>query len=338
MPLIKDIIAHLERIAPPSYQESYDNAGLITGDAATEATGAIVSLDATEAVIDEAIQKGCNLVVAHHPIVFSGLKKINGKNYVEKTIIKAIRNDIAIYAIHTNLDNMHARGVNTRIAEKLGLQQLRILAPKKELRKLTAWLPANATGLLQAALADIHPSLTAHFLEAAETEAQVLASIAFDSAWQREILGAVSPFALSESIGIHSLDSPSPRIGAGMIGELPGEMPELDFLHFLKASMQTGTIRHTPLRNKKVRKIAVCGGAGSFLLPQAIAQGADVYVSADFKYHEFFDANGSIVITDIGHYESEQFTIELLHEIICEKFPTFAALKTNIDTNPVLYL
>ena len=338
MPLIKDIIAHLERIAPPSYQESYDNAGLITGDAGTAATGAIISLDATEAVIDEAVQKGCNLVVAHHPIVFSGLKKINGKNYVEKTIIKAIRNDIAIYAIHTNLDNMHARGVNTRIAEKLGLQQLRILAPKKELRKLTAWLPTNATGLLQAALTDIHPSLTAHFQEAATTEAQVLASIAFDSAWQREILGAVALFALPESIGTHLLDNPSPRIGAGMIGELPREMPELDFLHFLKSGMQTGTIRHTPLRNKNVRKVAVCGGAGSFLLPQAIAQGADVYVSADFKYHEFFDANGNIVIADIGHYESEQFTIELLHEIICEKFPTFAALKTSIVTNPVLYL
>jgi dinuclear metal center YbgI/SA1388 family protein len=338
MPLIKDIIAHLERIAPPSYQESYDNAGLVTGDAGAEATGAIIALDATEAVIDEAIQKGCNLVVAHHPIVFSGLKKINGKNYVEKTIIKAIRNDIAIYSIHTNLDNMHARGVNTSIAEKLGLQQTRILAPKKELRKLTASLPAHAVRLLQEALGQIHPSLTAHFQEAVDTDARVLVHIHFDSAWQREVLEAVSPHALPASIGLQCLDNPSPRIGAGLIGELPREMPELDFLHFLKASMQTGTIRHTPLRNKNVRTVAVCGGAGSFLLPQAIAQGADVYVSADFKYHEFFDANGSLVIADIGHYESEQFTIELLHAIICEKFPTFAALKTRVITNPVLYL
>ncbi len=264
MSTIHDIASHLESIAPLSYQEGYDNAGLITGDASWEVTNILCCLDCTEAVVDEAIQRGCNLVVAHHPIVFKGLKKINGRNYVERTIIKAIKNDVAIYAIHTNLDNVLYRGVNSRIAEKLGLLNSRILSPK-----------------------------------------------------------------------------PSPNgaeIGAGLIGELPSAMEEAHFLEKLKEIMLVGCIRHTWLLGRPIKSVALCGGSGSFLLPAAIACKADIYITGDFKYHEFFDADGHLVIADIGHFESEQFTIDLLHEIISEKFTIFAPLKTSVNTNPVHYL
>lgn len=264
MTTIKAITAHLESIAPPSYQESYDNAGLITGDASWEVTNVLCCLDATEAVVEEAIQRGCNLVVAHHPIVFKGLKRLNGRNYVERTVIKAIKNDVAIYAIHTNLDNVLHRGVNAKIAEKLGLQNTSILLPKVEVS--------------------------------------------------------------------------DPTVGAGLIGELPTAMDETQFLQQLKATMLAGCVRHTKLLGRPIKTVAVCGGSGSFLLPVAIARQADVYVTGDFKYHEFFDAENHLVIADIGHFESEQFTIDLLHEIISEKFTTFAPLKTSVNTNPVHYL
>ncbi len=264
MPTIKAITAHLESIAPSSYQESYDNAGLITGDASWEVKNVLCCLDATEAVIDEAVERGCNLVVAHHPIVFKGLKRLNGRNYVERTVIKAIKNDVAIYAIHTNLDNVLHRGVNAKIAEKLGLQNTSILLPKVEMN--------------------------------------------------------------------------DPTVGAGLIGELPAAMDEAQFLQQLKATMLAGCVRHTKLLGRPIKTVALCGGSGSFLLPVAIARQADVYITGDFKYHEFFDADDHLVIADIGHFESEQFTIDLLHEIISEKFTTFAPLKTSVNTNPVHYL
>ena len=261
---IKEITAHLESIAPLYLQESYDNAGLITGDPNWEVTNVLCSLDCTEAVVEEAVERGCNLVVAHHPIVFRGLKRLNGRNYVERTIIKAIKQDVAIYAIHTNLDNVLYRGVNAKIAERLGLLNTEILLAKPEV--------AN------------------------------------------------------------------PAIGAGVIGELPTAMQEAAFLQWLKQTMLTGCVRHTRLLGKPIQTVALCGGSGSFLLPAAIARRADVYITADFKYHEFFDADGHLVIADIGHFETEQFTIDLLHEIISEKFTTFAPLKTSVNTNPVHYL
>jgi dinuclear metal center YbgI/SA1388 family protein len=263
MPTIKQVTAHLESIAPLNYQEGYDNAGLITGDPSWEVTNILFSLDCTEAVVEEAVQRGCNLVVAHHPIVFKGLKRLNGRNYVERTIIKAIKHDVAIYAIHTNLDNVLYKGVNGKIAEQLGLLNTTILSPKAELN--------------------------------------------------------------------------DPAIGAGVIGELPAAMGEKDFLNLLKGQMRAGCVRHTRLLGRDIKTVAVCGGSGSFLLPNAISRKADAYVTADFKYHEFFDADGYLLLADIGHYESEQFTIDLLHEIIIEKFTTFAPLKTSVNTNPVFY-
>jgi dinuclear metal center YbgI/SA1388 family protein len=259
---IRSIIAHLETIAPTHLQESYDNAGLITGKADWNCTGVLFALDSTQEVIEEAINKGANLVVAHHPIVFRGLKSITGRNYIERTLITAIKHDIAIYAIHTNLDNVLRSGVNEKIAQMLGLQNLSILAPKDE------------TG----------------------------------------------------------------QIGAGVVGYLTESIPETVFLQQLKKTMKAGIVRHTSTIGRAVKKVAVCGGSGSFLLPNAIKAGADVFVTADFKYHEFFDADGQILIADIGHYESEQFTIDLLFSIVSEKFPTFALHLTQCTTNPVQYL
>lgn len=259
---IKDILSILESIAPPHLQESYDNAGLIVGDPEVPVTGVLFCLDSTEAVVNEAVEKGCNLVVAHHPIVFRGLKRLNGANYVERTVMLAIRQNVAIYAIHTNLDNVYHLGVNTKIAERLGLANTRILAPKP---------------------------------------------------------GQVD-------------------IGAGLLGELPTPVSEIEFLQNAKKNLRTNCVRHTALRGKTVRTVAVCGGSGSFLLPEALRAGADAFVTADFKYHEFFDAEGKLVIADIGHFESEQFTIELLHDIVREKFPTFALHLTEVNTNPVFYL
>jgi len=260
--LIQDIISVLEAVAPPHLQESYDNAGLIVGHPQATVKGVLFCLDSTEAIVDEAIERGCNLIVAHHPIVFRGLKRLNGTNYVERTVMQAIRRDVAIYAIHTNLDNIHRQGVNAKIAEKLGLLNTRILLPK------------------------------------AGTAADV---------------------------------------GAGLVGELPASLSEADFLQTVKTAFRAGCVRHTALLQKPVRRVAVCGGSGSFLLPEARRAGAEAFVTADFKYHEFFDADGQILVADIGHYESEQFTIELLHDLVREKFATFALHCTKLSTNPVFY-
>ena len=259
---IADITAFLETIAPLHLQENYDNAGLITGHPDWEVSGVIVSLDAIEAVIDEAVEKGCNLVIAHHPIVFKGLKRINGLHYVERTIIKAIKHDIAIYAIHTNLDNVHQNGVNQKIAEKIGIGQTRVLKPK---------------------MVD------------------------------------------------------KPEIGSGLIGKLPKPMSCMQLLEHVKSVMKCGTIRHTKLLKENVQVVALCGGSGSFLIRDAIKEGAEVYITADVKYHDFFEANDEIMIFDIGHYESEQYTTELLVELLNTKFSTFAAHFTNLNTNPINY-
>ncbi len=260
--IVSDVTDFLETIAPCHLQEPYDNAGLITGQKNWELKGVLISLDTTPDIVDEAVQRGCNMIVAHHPIIFRGLKKINGNNYVERAIITAIKNDIAIYAIHTNLDNVYADGVNQRIASKLNLVNTRILSPK---------------------------------------------------------------------------DLTVPNIGSGMVGELEKAVSTNVFLSFLKKTMQVGCIRHTELIHDQIKTVALCGGSGSFLIANAIGADADIYISADIKYHEFFDADNKIIIADIGHYESEQYTIELLGELLNSKFSNFAAHFTNHNTNPIKY-
>ncbi|MCB0633132.1 MAG: Nif3-like dinuclear metal center hexameric protein [Saprospiraceae bacterium] len=348
---IKEVTTYLEHIAPPVYQESYDNAGLITGSPDTEVMGVLVCLDATEAVMDEAIEQGCNLIVAHHPIVFRGLKKITGRTYVERVIIKAIKYDLAIFAIHTNLDNVFHQGVNSRIAEKLGLIHTRILAPKQVNKKLQIFTPASLVAPLQEALTDIGVQRVEGIKEAnymnqpgrsgmINGEMRVKLEVSYPEAVQSAVLGAVRRFQNEARIDydLFPLETVTPEVGSGMIGELPKPMEAEAFLLMLKQQMQADCVRHTAVLDRPIEKVAVCGGAGGFLLSAAIAQGAQIFVTADYKYHEFFDADGKIIIADIGHYESEQFTIQLLFDIISRKFSNFAVHCTKVRTNPVFYL
>ena len=362
---LKEITDHLETLAPLSYQESYDNAGLICGSEDMEINSALICLDSTEAVVDEAIGAGCNLIIAHHPIVFSGLKKLNGKNYVERVIIKAIKNNIAIYAVHTNIDNVY-RGVNAKICEKLGLQNCQLLSPQKDiLKRLITYVPKENAEHVRRALFDSGAGHIGNYDECSfntsglgtfkaqegakphlgevgkrfEAE-EIRIEVIYPAYLQSKIVSALLKAHPYEEVAydLFSLSNYSSQVGAGMVGELLKETDEMDFLKDLKHKMKAESIRYTPLRNKKVRKIAVCGGSGSFLLNAAIAHQADVFVTADFKYHQFFDADGRIMIADIGHYESEQFTMELFYEILKKKFSTFALQLTKINTNPIKYL
>ncbi|HMO38888.1 MAG TPA: Nif3-like dinuclear metal center hexameric protein [Saprospiraceae bacterium] len=337
---IQELIAWLETIAPPVYQEDYDNAGLLVGNANAELRGVLCCLDATEAVVQEALALQCNLIVAHHPIVFRGLKRLTGRTYVERVVMQAIKNDIAIYAIHTNLDNVYHQGVNAKICEKLGLVNTRILAPKQVLRKLAVPVsPENAkiirNLLLGAGLAEVSASEQVNYTtEGSETYIRLEALV--PTGLESNVQAILRKHDLVAEI--FSTDTPSTGVGSGMIGELPAAVPEADFLQQLKQTMQAGVVRHTALRGQAVRTVAVCGGAGGFLLGNAIRQQADVFVTSDYKYHEFFDADGKIIIADIGHFESEQFTIELLYEIISKKISNFALHCTTVRTNPVYYV
>ena len=260
---VRTVIDFMHEVAPNAYQEDYDNSGLLVGSYDDTVKGVLVSLDVTEAVIEEAISLGCNVIVSHHPIIFSGVKRLTGSNYIQRCITAAIKNDINLFAIHTNLDNVYDNGVNTNIAKILGLEEVRILRPK--------------------------------------------------------------------------LEHTGQAVGSGIVGKIAA-MDPMDFLHHLKDKMAVSCIKHTTIIDKKIEKVAVCGGSGRFLLPDAIKAGADIFISSDFKYHEYFDADGHIIIADIGHYESEQYTIQLLGKLLSGKFSTFAAHYTKVNTNPVSYL
>ncbi|MFT6828497.1 MAG: dinuclear metal center YbgI/SA1388 family protein [Roseivirga sp.] len=361
---IKDIVEALEKLAPKAYQESYDNAGLITGQMNWQVTGILATLDCIESVIDEAIEKQCNLIVAHHPIVFKGLKQINGKNYVERTIIKAIKNDIAIYAIHTNLDHV-ITGVNHKIASKIGLINTRILAPKSQtLEKIVAFVPTESTqkvidALHEAGAGEIgnyshcsfkvsgkgnfkpnafsNPTIGEHNKNQEVEEDRI--ELIFPAHLRNSIIKKLKVSHPYEEVAYYltSLENENQEVGAGMIGELEKPLSAQEFLQHLKKSMKLETIRYTVKSDNKIKTVAVCGGAGSFLLSVAKAQNADAFVTADFKYHEFFDGEGKTMIADIGHYESEMFTKELLHSILTEKFANIATYLSEVNTNPVHY-
>lgn len=360
---IKEITSYLETIAPSDLQESYDNAGLIVGNADMEISGVLISLDCIEEVVDEAIANNCNLIVAHHPIVFGGLKKINGKNYVERTVIKAIKNDIAIYAIHSNLDNVY-EGVNKRIADKLGLLRTHILSPKPNLlKKLVTFVPVEFAEKVKQAIFDAGAGHIGNYCECSfaasgigsfkvsgdakpfvgeidkqHQEQELRLETIFPTFIQTQILAALVKVHPYEEVAydIYPIENFYEKTGAGLVGELETEMRPEEFLKHLKNSMDLEIIRFTSL-SKNIKRVAVCGGAGSFLLKNAIWQGADAFVTADFKYHEFFDAEKKLMIADIGHYESEKFTKELLSELILKKFHTFAVLLSKTNTNPVNY-
>jgi dinuclear metal center YbgI/SA1388 family protein len=358
------LTAYLESLAPLAYQEDYDNSGLIVGQPEMEINQALISLDCTEAVVDEAIAHNCQLIISHHPIVFRGLKKFNGKTYVERVVEKAIRNHIAIYAIHTNLDNV-MNGVNERICETLGLTNCRILAPKNGLlKKLVTYVPADKAEQVRNALFHAGAGNIGNYSECSfnadgtgtfkgnedstpyvgepgtrHYENEVRMETIYPVNLESKLLMALFLAHPYEEVAydLYTLSNQHQQVGSGMIGELDEAMDEEEFLFVLKEKMHAKVIRHTEFTGKSVKRVAVCGGAGGFLLKHAIAAGADIFVTADYKYHEFFDAEGKLVIADIGHFESEQFTQQLLYEIIRKKFANFAVRLTEINTNPVKY-
>lgn len=362
---LSQLSTFLESIAPLSYQEDYDNSGLIVGSPQQEIKQALISLDCTEEVVEEAIQTGCDLVISHHPIVFRGLKKLNGKTYIERVVLKAIKHDIALYAIHTNFDHV-LQGVNAKLCEKIGLSECQILLPQKNLlKKLVTFCPQSQADGVRNALFDVGAGQIGNYSHCSfstqgigtfkgnaqsnpfvgekdhlHQEAEIRIETIYPAHLESVLIQALRKAHPYEEIAydLFALDNELPQVGAGMIGTLAQPLSEKIFLQQVKKQLNAQVIRHTSFRNKEIQKVAVCGGSGSFLLPQALRAGADVFITADYKYHDFFDAEGQIVIADVGHFESEQFTQELLQEIITKKFPKFVTRLTSKNTNPINYL
>ena len=362
---IKEITTILEELAPLGQAEDFDNVGLLVGDEGTKVTGVLVTLDTLENVVDEALAKKCNLIVSFHPILFDGLKKITGRNYVERVLIKAIRNDIAIYSMHTALDNA-ANGVNARICKELGIQNPKILIPKKGmLKKLTTYVPKENADVLKEALfasgaghignyshcsfgvegegsyragADAKPAKgeigKTHF------EPEICLTMVFTACDEGKVLKALIENHPYEEVAyeILTLENTNPTIGMGMIGELEQSIADIDFLKLVKQKMNAEGIRHSKLLHKKIRKVAVLGGSGAFAIGAAKRAGADMFITSDIKYHQYYEAEDEMVIADIGHFETEQFTKNLLVDYLKEKMPNFAVRLSESRTNPINYL
>jgi dinuclear metal center YbgI/SA1388 family protein len=362
---VKDVAKVLEQFAPLQLQESYDNAGLSLGNPDAEVTGILITIDVTEEVLEEAISKKCNLIISHHPLIFESIKSITGKNFTERCITKAILNNVAIYSAHTNLDSVF-EGVSHKMCEKLALNNCRVLSPLKgELKKLVTFVPlshvdkvreaifnagAGSIGNYDCCSFNIKGSGTFRGNEESRPfvgekgklhfEEEIRIETIFPSHLKTQVIDALLKSHPYEEVAydIYSLDNIFDKAGLGMIGEMLEEKDEKSFLSLAKSTFDARCIRHTNLSNKKIKKVAVCGGSGSSLLGEAIRQGADVFISGDFKYHQFFQAENKILIIDIGHYESEQFTKEIFYNLLMKNFPNFAVHFSNINTNPINYI
>jgi dinuclear metal center YbgI/SA1388 family protein len=361
---IREVTTCLEQWAPLALQEDYDNAGLLCGNSNWTCTGAMICLDSTPEVIQEAIQKGCNLVVAHHPIVFSGIKKLTGKNYIERALILAIKNDIAIYAIHTNLDNVHT-GVNRKIGDMLGIKNPSILrSAEGHLLQLSVYVPNDHASQVMEALfsagagaigkydncsfalegtgtfrpgEDTNPFSGEIGVRRYEAETRIETILPF---WKKaavyKALVEAHPYE-EVAYNFVKLENPLQETGSGMVGNFEQPISTNQLLHKIK-EIFGGTLRHTAILDDQISRIAWCGGSGSFLLKDAISAGAQVFLTSDFKYHQFFDADNRILIIDIGHFENEQFTMQLIYEHLKDNFPNFAGCLTSVQTNPIHYL
>ncbi|WP_452228586.1 Nif3-like dinuclear metal center hexameric protein [Lacinutrix sp. MEBiC02404] len=362
--IVQDVINYLEEFSPLAYAEDFDNVGLLVGNKNTNLTGVLVTLDTLEEVVDEAIRENCNLIVSFHPIIFKGLKKITGKTYVERVVIKAIKHDIAIFSMHTALDNAW-QGVNNMICNQLQLKNRSVLIPQSQtIKKLTTFVPKEQAEKVRKALfsggagnignysncsfntqgfgtykgnENSNPTIGKKGETHQEEETQV--SVTFAKHLQAEVLKALFKAHPYEEVAyeIVTLENNNQHIGIGMVGELENAMTEADFLKYLKTKMQATCIRHSNLLNKPIKKVAVLGGSGSFAIPAAKASGADVLVTSDLKYHDFFSAESSIVLADIGHYESEQYTKNGLVAHLTKKITNFAVVLSKTNTNPVQY-
>ncbi len=359
---LKEIIHHLESFAPGQLQEDYDNSGLQVGDPEKEIRSALVCLDCTEDVVEEARSKDADLIISHHPVIFKGLRSLTGRNYVERTILKAIRNDIAIYSIHTNLDNVLS-GVNGEMAERLGLKPIGVLDPKPaQLRKLVVFVPkdhaekvrsamfkAGAGGIGDYSECSFNLEGTGTFMAGAGTdpyvgaigqrheEAEIRVEVLVRATQEREVVRAMIEAHPYEEVAhdLYPLLNNDRYTGSGLIGEWEKPLKEAELLDLLKKVFQLQAIRHTRLLDRPVKRVALCGGSGSFLMGKAITSGVDVFITGDVKYHQFFDADGRILLVDIGHFGSEQYTMNLIQRLLNEKFPTFAVRLTETVTDPI---
>ncbi|HYW94036.1 MAG TPA: Nif3-like dinuclear metal center hexameric protein [Bacteroidales bacterium] len=362
---LKEIVSFFEQTASFSFQESYDNSGLQTGNPGADVSGALITLDVTEEVVDEAVREGLNLIISHHPVIFGQLKGLTGKNATERILLKAIKGDIAILSVHTNIDSVE-HGVNGRICDKLGLVDRKVLAPAEgKLLKLVFFVPADHASRVREAIFHAGAGVIGDYdqcsfnvdgtgtFRASENaspyvgekgqlhfEKEVRVETVLPSHIKNRVIAALLDNHPYEEVAwdLYTLENSWPQVGMGMTGRFEEAMEEHDFLNAVKAVFNAGCVRYTRLTGKTVQHVAVCGGSGSFLLENAISAGADAFITADFKYHQFFEADGRILVADIGHYESEQFTKELFYELVTKNFPKFAVRLSEVITNPINYI
>lgn len=362
---ISDITSAIEEYAPLSLQESYDNSGMQVGDKRWEATGALLCVDVTEDVVEEAIENGINLIISHHPLLFKGIKSITGSNYIERCIIKAISNDIAIYSAHTNMDNAD-KGVSYRMAEKLGLDNIVPLVPVSGIMmKITVFVPESHADAVRTALFAAGAGMIGNYdscsynmagygtfrakeganpycgtIGELHCEDETRIEAVFPSYKKQEVVTQMQKAHPYEepAYDIIKLENPLKGTGSGAIGELMYPMDEVDFLERIKSVFHCGALKHSALTRKKVRKVAMCGGSGAFLIGEAMKAEADVYITAEIGYHDYYRAEGDILLVDAGHYETEQYTKDIFCDIITKKFPNFAIHYSKVGMNPVNYL
>ncbi|TVQ92285.1 MAG: Nif3-like dinuclear metal center hexameric protein [Bacteroidetes bacterium] len=359
-----ELVKAFEQIAPFSLQEDYDNSGIQFGDPEKEVKRGLVCIDITEEIIDEAIEKQCDLVISHHPLIFRGIKKLTGKHYTERALIKAIKHDISLISVHTNLDSV-INGVNKKLAEKLGLTELRVLQPRKGLlKKLVTFCPVEHAEKVREAIflagagqigeydcCSFNLEGKGSFRGGDSTnpfvgekgqihyEPEIRIETILPDYLENAVLKAMLNAHPYEEVAydLYPLDNTFDKAGAGITGKLPEQMTENNFLAFLKDQLGIPAIRHSEFTGREIKKVALCGGSGSFLIDKAVSAGADIFITADIKYHDFFDVRGKMLLADVGHYESEQFTKEILYEIVSKKFTNFALLISDQSTNPVRY-
>ncbi len=362
---IKEILQTIEQIAPLPLQEGFDNSGLQIGDPNQEATGALLCIDVTENVVDEAISLGCNLIISHHPLIFHPIKSITGRTYIERCVIKAIQNNVVIYAAHTNLDNA-VEGVNFKLAEMLNLENVRILSPQKNaLLKLVTFAPQSHAEQVRNALFNAGAGNIGNYdscsfnlsgegtfraKEGSQPFVGEINELHFEKETRIEVV--LPKFRQTEILrsllAVHPYEEPAydfipitndwSQAGSGIVGELPDALPEQEFLYLLKDIFNLTTIKHTKMQGKEIRDVAICGGSGAFLIPQAIAYGADAFITGEAKYNDFYDVDGKLLLAVVGHYESEICTKDIFYDVITKKIPTFAVHKSAFDSNPVKYL
>lgn len=361
---IKQLTGALEAWAPRSLQEDYDNSGLHVGDPEADVNAALVCLDCTEQVVEEAAAKGCGLIISHHPVIFRGLKSLVPRGPVERTVLAAIRRDIALYAIHTNLDNV-IDGVNGEIADALGLGHRRVLLPRPDqLSKLVVFVPHAQAEAVRAALFNAGAGRIGAYDECSfnlegqgtfrpgegsqafvgrkgerHQEPETRVEVVLPRTLEADVVTAMQAAHPYEEVAydLVPLANPHPAIGSGLLGEWEQPLGERDFLERIKQVFGQRVVRHSPLAGRPIRRVALCGGAGAFLIGRALAAGADAFITADLKYHDYFLADGRVLLADVGHYGSEQFTMRLIQRRLGEVFPTFAVRLTETVTDPIHY-